>query len=428
MTRFKKFWIVFVSFLPFSAGALPIAVAGLIAGGAAIVGFSIYRTNAPVDMHSALNFFSSCWSCQLFAEIMAVMSGLVPRAYSAIGSVVIPFAIGMTAVWFVWKLTSGYINTKLDDAWSLTSAFTTKLIKLSFIIALLVAPLPRMLTSVVIEPIFNIGLSINHVMADKEKLAQCAIATAIADPVSVDRVSASRGAFSPKLRHNLACEVAGVHQTTGLGLAVGWTMINMAFDAEYMHKLMLDIPFFPNLPMFFAGLLICALFFMALLPVLMYFLEIFITLSLDLIMLPLMMLSWIFDDWKIFPSGGRGIKNIINDVVNGTIGIAATCVLLAFMLMFLDAVAGGWDGLSVITTAIEQNDSQILLDGLMMNNDSIIKIIILGVFFAMFMSMIPALIKTLFNVQLSDKFYTTTKNNLTNLWGKVKKWAEVIKK
>ena len=93
MNWLKKFWIVFLSFLPFSAGAVvPFVIAG-IAGVGAIAGFSIYRTAAPVNMADALNFFSSCWSCQMFSDIMATMSGLIPRVYNAIGAVIVPFAV-----------------------------------------------------------------------------------------------------------------------------------------------------------------------------------------------------------------------------------------------------------------------------------------------------------------------------------------------
>ena len=53
---------------------------------------------------------------------------------------------------------------------------------------------------------------------------------------------------------------------------------------------MWDIPIFPNVPIFFAGLLVLALYFMALLPIPLYFLEIFVTLALDMVMLPLMLL------------------------------------------------------------------------------------------------------------------------------------------
>ncbi len=420
---------MFVSFLPLTAGAVAPLVIGGIAGLGVIVGFSIYRTVAPVNMADAMNFFSSCWSCQLFADIMSTMSNLLPRAYSAIGTVVIPVVAGLSAVWFAWKLFSGFLNAKIEQPWAIAGNFGTHLVKLAVVCALLVVPLPRMLSDIVITPIFNIGLSLNRAVAGNDAFAECVVATAMADPVSVDAAAASSGAFSPRMRHNLTCELANVHQMTGLGMTVGWTMLNMAFNSEYMHKIMWDVPIFPNVPIFFAGLLVLVLFLCALLPVPMYFLEIFIKLSMDLIMLPLMLLSWLFSGWPIFPNGGGNIRSIIDDVVRATAGIAMVGVFVTFSVMFLNAVFGQWQGASRLAVALQANDSSLLMDGLMMRNDSFITIILMGIFIAMFMTSIPALVKALFaNVSIPTSFYETTKKNINIMWGNLKKWYAAIKK
>lgn len=429
MSKLKKFWIVFLSFLPFSAGAVAPFVVGAIAGVGVIAGFSIYRTTVPVDMAGAMNFFSSCWSCQMFSDIMATMSGLLPRVYNAIGAAVLPFCAGLMAIWFAWKLFSGFINAKVEEPWSIVSDFGTKFIKLAFVGALVMVPLPRMLTDIVIEPIFNVGLSLNRVVSGNDEFAKCVVATAIADPVSVSSAAAADGAFSPRLRHNLACEVANVHQMTGLGMTVGWTMLNMAFDSEYMHKIMWEIPIFPNVPIFFAGLLILVLFFFALIPVPLYFLEVFITLAMDLIMLPFMLMSWLFRGWGIFPNGGRNIQNMIDDVIKATAGIALVGVFVTFSIMFLNAIFGQWDGANRLELAMQQNDPTILMDGLMMRNDSIITILLMGIFMAMFMTMIPTLVKTLFaNVKIPTDAYETAKRDLKILQKRVQKWYESLKK
>ena len=429
MNWLKKFWIVFLSFLPFSAGAVAPLLVGTIAGVGVIAGFSIYRTAAPVNMADALNFFSSCWSCQMFSDIMATMSGLLPRIYNAIGSVIIPFAAGLMAVWFAWKLFAGFINAKLEEPWSLVSDFSTKFIKLGFVIALLAMPLPRLLTDVVIEPVFNVGLSLNRIIAGDDEFATCVVATAMADPAAASVDAATAGAFSPRLRHNLACEVANVHQMTGLGMTIGWSMLNMSFNSEYMHHIMWNIPIFPNIPIFFAGLLVFLLFFFALLPIPLYFLQVFIQLSMDLVMLPFMLLSWLFRGWKIFPDGGRNIKQMVDDVIKSTAGIALTGVFITFSVMFLNAVFGKWDGADRLALALSQNDSTILMDGLMLRNDSIITILLMGLFIAMFMGMIPALVRTLFaKVSVPESFYETTRKNLNTAWGNLKKWYSSLKK
>ena len=429
MNRLKKFWIVFLSFLPFGAGAVSPLIIGGIAGVGAIAGFSIYRSMAPVNMADALKFFSSCWSCQMFSDIMSTMSGLLPRIYSAIGHTIVPVAIILTAVWFTWTLMSNFVNSKYDKPWDIATTFGNHMFKLGFVCILLVAPLPRLITDVAIEPIFNVGLTLNRMAVHDDKFDECVVATAIADPVSIDERAANAGAFSPKLRHNLACELAGVHQMTGLGMTVGWTMLNMAFDSDYMHKIMWNIPIFPNVIIFFAGAMILALFFMALLPIPMYFLEVFIKLSMDLVMLPLMLLAWLFKGWKISLAGvGKSLQSIIDNVISATLGIAMTGVFVSFAIMFLHAVFGDWQGASALSAALTQNDSKFLIDSLMMQNDSLVTVILMGLFMAMFMTMIPALVKTLFNVQISTEYYDKLENDLKILWENGKKWYEKIKK
>lgn len=432
MNRLKKFWIVFLSFLPFGAGAVSPFVIGGIAGVATIAGFSIYRSMAPVDMAEALKFFSSCWSCQMFSDIMATMSGLITRVYSAIGHTIVPVAIILTAVWFTWIMMSNFVNSKWDKPWDIATTFGNHLFKLGFVCMLLVAPLPRMITDIAIEPIFNVGLTLNRMAVHDDKFDECVVATALADPTThqsnIKNIE-NRGAFSPKLRHNLTCELGGVHQMTGLGMTIGWTMLNMSFNVDYMHKIMWAIPIFPNVVLFFAGALVLILFFMALLPIPMYFLEVFIKLSMDLVMLPLMLLAWLFKGWKISLAGvGKSLQSIINNVISATLGIAMTGVFVSFAIMFLHAVFGDWGGAGALNTALTQNDSKFLIDALLMKNDSLVTTILMGLFMAMFMTMIPALVKTLFNVQISTEYYDKLSSDLKILWENGKKWYEKIKK
>ncbi|MBO7509444.1 MAG: hypothetical protein J6T57_04190 [Alphaproteobacteria bacterium] len=430
MSKLKKFFIVFLSFWPLTAAAvIPLLIAG---GVATIAGFSIWRTLSPVDMNDAYQFFSSCWSCNMFSSIMATMSNLLPRIYSGIGSIVIPMAAILTAIYFIWTIASGFLNAKLEAGWNMASDFGKHIVRLGIVCALLLIPLPRLISSTIINPIFSIGLSVNHVIGDSDAYGECVVATTLMDKnndsISIAANGAQTGAFPTKLRSGLACQVANVHQLTGTGMTVGWTMLNMAFNYEYMHKIMWAIPIFPNIPIFFTGLLILALYFVALFPVVLYFLEIFVTLSLDFVMLPLMLLSWLFSGWKIFPSGGRTIKKMIDDVITGAVGIAMMCIFLTFGIMFLDAIIGNVGAVSRIATAFAQNDSKILMDGLLLRNDTLISIILMGAFFAMFMTSIPTLIKTLFNVEISDKFYKTAKNDFDKTRATLGKWWDKIKK
>jgi hypothetical protein len=443
VSKLKKFWIIFLSFLPLSAGALAPLAIGAIGGGIAIAGFSIYRSMAPVNMQDALSFFSSCWSCGMFNDIMLSLSDILPRVYQMIGKVCIPMAFALTAVYFGWEVLKGYIGIgKQPDAWDISGKFGAHAVKLTLVVALLAFPLPRFITNVMIEPIFNTGLSLGHAVdgkfaagtANEHSFESCLVATAVMDPSSAGRQAANNGAFSPKLRHNMACQLGQVHQMTGLGLTVGWTMMNMAFNEEYMHKIIFDIPVFPNVAVFLVGMLITVLFFFALIPVPLYFLQAFVKLGLNLVMLPLMLLGWLFGDWKIFPQGNKP-KIIIDQVVQDTLGIAMTGIFTAFSVLFLNAMFGKWEGAGSLQTALEQNDSHILMDGLMMNNSMadgyspLIIIIMLGIFLAMFMNAIPALSQALFgDVKIPDEYYKKTRDNLKTAGKSIKKWWGKISK
>lgn len=434
MSKLKKFFIVFLSLFPFTAGAVAPLLIGLGIGAASIAGFSIYRSFEPVNMSDSLQFFSSCWTCQVFSSIMAYMSTILPKIYSGIGKVIIPIAAMLTIVYFIWNIASEFINSKIIKAGQTAYDYSKHLLKLALVCGLLLIPLPRLISDIAIDPIFSIGMTTNHILTDRQKFTECVVATTLMDK-NLDQEymssngSDAHGTFSTKLRSGMACELANVHQITGLGMTIGWTMLNMAFNSKYMHKILWDIPIFPNIPIFFCGLLILVLFLLALFPIPFYFLEIFITLSLDFILLPLMLLSWLFSGWKVLDfKAPKKFQDIINGVISGSVGIAMTIIFLTFMLKFLDAIFGKLGGISRLQEALTQNDSTILMDGLLLRNDSLITIIIMGAFFAIFMSSIPALVKTLFNIEISQKFYDTAKKDFGILRSTATKWWEKLKK
>ena len=100
--------------------------------------------------------------------------------------------------------------------------------------------------------------------------------------------------------------------------------------------------------------------------------------------------------------------------------------------MFLNAAFGHWEGAQSLQQAIMNPDSQIsakmLMDGLMMNNDSLVTVILMGIFIAMFMTMIPQLTSMLFNIKISDKYYQTAKKDINIFWQSLKKIGSALKK
>ncbi len=438
MNWFKKFWITFVSFLPFSAGALSPLVIGGIGAGVGILGFTVYRNISPVNISDALTFFSTCWSCQLFSDVVGKMAQILPVSYKALSVIIIPFALVLTAIWFAWQLLKPYITSGGGNinGWSIGGKFGTHVVKLLMVAALLAVPLPRMISSTIIEPAFNIGLSMNYSISAqnaRNNYANCIVATTFADMGNImvdNNTHDTVNAFSPRFRHNLTCQIANVHQMTALGMTVGWVMLNSAFEHQRMHKLMWGIPLAPNIPLLIMGGLLLVLYIAALLPIPLYFLEIFVKLSMDFILLPLTLLSWLFQDWKIFPSGKGNLQQTINDVLSGVLGLAMTGIFITFSIMALNAAFGSWQGADILQQAIEQNNSGMLIDALVSTTgmQSFITLVMMGIFMVMFMVMIPALIKSLFSVNISDNYYQTAKKDLTTLWSGAKKWWKAAKK
>ena len=226
----------------------------------------------------------------------------------------------------------------------------------------------------------------------------------------------------------MACELLDVHKLTGVGLTLGWTLAQLSFDYEHAHKLLFGA-FMPNLPLLFAGLLMMAVFVMALIPIPMYFLEIFIKLSLDLVMLPLMLLAWLFKGWAISLDGaGKTIRGIIDDVINGALGLGLTGVFIGFSMQMLDKLVDKSTDAESLIEVIKNNDTDAVVNSVLLNDSGFISMLLIGAFIAMFMSSIPALAKTLFNVEISQEFYEDAKNNAKKMWANSKKMWESLKK
>ena len=123
MKVLKKFWMILLALIPTSASALNPVIIGTILGATGIVGVSIWRSFSPVDMKEAYNLFSSCWTCQIFSDIMLTMSKVVPNIYKSLGHVIIPMAASLLAVLMAWQLLSGFLNNKLDSGSKIAGNF-----------------------------------------------------------------------------------------------------------------------------------------------------------------------------------------------------------------------------------------------------------------------------------------------------------------
>jgi len=426
MKNLKRVLPLFL-FVPFGAAAVPPIVIGLLGIALVTAGYSAFRGLVPLNLRQSFEFFSSCWSCDVFSKILYAMSSFIPKAYHAIGTAVIPIAAGLTLVYFAWQIASDYLHLKLRDPWQIAYDVGIHLIKLAVVVVLLAFSLPRFVSDYFIQPIMSVGLSYNSVIRGqimpegsefKDSLPTCIVATAAAssgvprnqpsnangqqsnmNDQQADVEISDDGAFSPKLMINMLCQIAEAHRLTGLGMTVGSTILDMSFVFPYSWF------FIPNLFYVLLGLILMIMFLWALIPVPIYFLEVFVNLSLNLVMLPLMLLGWLFEKWGLFPGGvkGKGIKGIIDDIVKNTCGIALVGIFIGFALMFLNSMIGRSGGLDALTEAIKNNSARQLMNALQSNNKSLFVLILSGLFIGAFMNAIPNLVTKLFkNVHIPD--------------------------
>ena len=142
-----------------------------------------------------------------------------------------------------------------------------------------------------------------------------------------------------------------------------------------------------------------------------------------------MNVSWLFKGWAISLDGaGKTIRGIIDDVINGALGLGLTGVFISFCIKILDKFFDSSTGIVTAIDLIKANNTDKLVDTVLNGDSGFVSMLLMGAFIAMFMSSIPALAKTLFNVEISQEFYNDAKNNVKKIWANGKKMWESLKK
>ena len=142
-----------------------------------------------------------------------------------------------------------------------------------------------------------------------------------------------------------------------------------------------------------------------------------------------MLLGWLFDGWAISLKGaGKSIRSIIDDVINGTLGLATTGVFLSFSIILIERMLKSWGDGDSLVNAIAGDKTDFFMEGLTLQNNSVVTILLIGIFLYMFMSMIPALSKSLFNVQISSEYYDAAKKDIKTMWNGAKNFVSQLRK
>lgn len=427
-----------------ASAALPVLP---IAAAVAVLSAVVYRSFVETNTSAALDFFSSCWSCQIFGGVTNGISATAAAAYANLGEFVALLAVILTPIYFAWILMGGYLTAKPEtNMWKQTGRLGRHLVKLAFITILLMLPLPRMVSGLIVEPSFNAALSFQNVLSEAldpndASLEACLVATAISEPVNPATPgigggavgfagqSGSVGVFSPTFRHKMLCSIAQLHMLSASGMTAGWLIFNSAFDAKHMYKINIkvaDIPLFPNVGWILLGLMFMFVYAWMIVPIAMAFLEFIIKFAIDIIFLPMTLLGWLFANNGLWKVEDKDIMAIITDTIKTAVGVGMIAVFMTFALGMVGQLISG-AGLNDLNASFRANEAAAIIgtDGLLAGK--ITTLAFFGIFIAMFLGGMTELIKKLVSdASLPDELLKNVQANTTALYNSIKKM--IVKK
>lgn len=400
----------------------PIIVVGL-----SLLGYTIYRNFVPVDMIQAQSIFGSCWSCSLISNVILFLSNSIGEMYKN-GAVIIKIVcFWLLFIWVVKKVISIFLNLKQNqNIFTISGEFGKQMLKFTIVMFLLNVPFPKMLSDVVVEPIVNIAFSLNSAIIGDANLDKCVITTAINDYDLNNDKTKNTNVFSQKLRNTLTCFVSMVHSVFGQGITVGWSVINTALDVKYYWKLF-GIPFFPNIFILLAGALIISIFLFSLLPLISFFFEIIIKLGIKLLMLPIVLFNWLFKDWTITSFGNISLQDTLKYLIHNLISFVINSILFIFGITLANSLFN--HGGDSVKQAFVNNDPTIILDGLMLRNESFVSLILIGLFIMFYVVSVKNILQKLFgDYNLSTSYYDQFKKDTDIIYKNMKKAIKNIQK
>ncbi|MDR0448906.1 MAG: hypothetical protein LBG89_00385 [Rickettsiales bacterium] len=373
------------------AGAVPAAVVALGAAAVGTAGFAIYRSFSPTDTAAAFDFFSSCWTCRIFSGTTGALSDSAGVIYANLGEFVALLAIVLTPLFMAWKVLGGYLSAEPNtDAFKLGGGMGLHLVKLAFVSMLLLFPLPQLISKTAVEPVMNIALSFQDAFGEANTPGSTRMDACLVASIAIENPENNKGIFGSGFKNKMRCSIAGLHEFTATGMTAGWLLANSAFDAKNMYKAAGMVPIFPNMGMLIMGFLLLAVYFWIIMPIALAFLEFVVKFAIDMIFLPLTLLTWLFKGNPLWDTKDEDMMSIITDIVKLAAGLGLIVVFLGFALMMTGYALSG-ETMANMGAAFMANNPDLVL-----NNDSAaLSLLFVGIFIAMFMTMMTELIKKL---------------------------------
>ncbi|MCL2629878.1 MAG: hypothetical protein FWD33_04330 [Alphaproteobacteria bacterium] len=405
-----------------TASAIPWAIIVPIAGALGIV----YRNFVPTNTALAFNFFSSCWTCRIFSGVTNALSNAAATVYSNLGEFVAILAVVLTPIWFAFVLLGKFVSsnpeTNAIDGWKIGTGFGLHILKLVFISALLLMPLPQLVTRTAIEPAMNIALSFQRVLSEADtensvKFDACLIAS-----VALENPQHNQGLFSMGFKNKMRCSIASLHSLTATGITAGWLLFNSAFDVNHMYKFKDTVPFFPNIGMILMGFILIIVYLWIILPIALVFLEFVMKLAIDMIFLPMTLLGWLFKGNKIWEVKDTDVQEIITGVIKMAVSLGLVMIFMGFALMLTGYALGGEGSMAALGQAFMNNDARAIIGQDSFINSATMNLVMIGLFLAIFITTMTKLIQNLVNgAHWPDKMLADAKKYGDHIWGYAKK-------
>jgi hypothetical protein len=430
LQKLRKYLIgLFGGIFGISAASAAVPVA-LIAGAAALLGAIVYRSFVPTDTAAAFEFFNTCWSCNLFSSVVNGLSTLAANTYSYLSEFIIFLAIGLTPIFVAWRLLKPMLDGSASaglSPWAMGGGIGTHLIKLTFVIGLMWLPIPQILTTAVIEPAFNIGLSFQQVITEKTNETNTDFETCLVASAAIENPNYNTGIFSTGFKNKIRCSIASVQSLTAIGMTSGWLLFNSAFDSSHMYKIANTIPIFPNIEMLLIGMLLIVVFFWMIIPFVLSFLQYLFKFIIDMVFLPLSFIGWLFKGNKFIKTTEKDIMKIITETMESALAMALLCIFIGFCILLCGYIFTS-GSFAAIGAALQNNTAYELLTngGNIIANKDIWTVALFGLFLAIFTTSITKMINEFISFKVDDSFLSDAAAWYKHTTGTVKKYYKNV--
>jgi hypothetical protein len=369
---------------------------------------------------------SYCWSCPLFRLMYNISSSYAIAEYEFIKPAALKLLIIGFAFWILY-FTFNALNPlgKIMSPGEYGETIYKNFAVASFSAFLLTAASPTVIYEYGITPIISLGVQYSKDVLEttgvKIDLKNCRASQVKDIPLFKTENGEEKKyeqAFSDEAKNELTCLIEGFSSLQSRYMTVGKYLMQYSFNPAYSQS-------FFNPGMFIAGFIVMLLFATILMTFPLILLSAFFNLSIVCLMMPLLVVSWVFDYTKKY------VTTAIEIVIQATLTIVFLSIISAYLVTGMQTVyTGGNKGSDAISKyitdtskvyaqsdeeiknidplekAIENDDVKGIIDSMNFGGINLIKIVFMGFVFLVLIFKVED-IASKFKITLGDTKYFT---------------------